>query len=105
MNLFCQRFRTVADHPDVIILMPDSPEELDTLLQFGELLMNERIFMILPDGKGQSLAKAHKIHSRYITFEDDEFKEVAEILDHMKNNTLPIPIIPGSKANNRTMEA
>ncbi len=86
VSLFCQRFRSMEAHPDIIIIMPSSHEELDILIRFQALFENTRTIVILPEREHATLSKGHKFHPSYITYNDDDFKEVTAILTHLKHN-------------------
>lgn len=83
IGLFVQRFRVIAVRPDLIIIIPNSPEELDILLTHRELFENYRVITILPNREKETLSKSHKFHPSFITFEDEDFKDVAAIVKHM----------------------
>lgn len=85
IGLFVQRFRVITVRPDLIILVPNSPEELCELLIYRELFENYKIIIILPNREKETLSKSHQFHPSFITFEDEDFNDVATIIRHMDN--------------------
>ncbi|BBO81973.1 hypothetical protein DSCO28_25390 [Desulfosarcina ovata subsp. sediminis] len=86
LNHFCQRFRTIAHHPDIIIIMPDGSEELDRLIDHRELFENTRTIVILPQREEPLLSKGHKLRPSFITYCDDDFGEIIAVLQHVYMN-------------------
>lgn len=85
IDLFVQRFRVITVRPDIVIIIPNSPEELNILLTHRELFENYRIIIILPNREKETLSKSHQFHPSFITFEDEDFNDVAAIIRHMHN--------------------
>jgi hypothetical protein len=83
IRLFCECFRSVAYHPDVIILMPTCFEELETLAAVRELFANSRTIIVLPERESSVISVGHLFHPSFITFEDEDFQDVVAILKHL----------------------
>ncbi|BBO89190.1 hypothetical protein [Desulfosarcina ovata] len=89
LNQFCQRFRTIAHQPDIIIIMPDGAEELDRLIHHRELFENTRTIVILPQREETLLSKGHKFRPSFLTYYDGDFGEVAAVLQRVCLNQAP----------------
>lgn len=83
VSLFLQRFRIMGQHPDIIIIMPDAQEELDTLIHHRELFESTRTIVILPKREDAILSQGHKLRPSFMTFSDGDFGEIAAILEHL----------------------
>lgn len=83
VRLFCECFRALAYHPDVIIMMPTCFEELETLAAVRDLFANSRTIMVLPMRESALISVGHLFHPSFITFADEDFKDVVAILKHL----------------------
>jgi hypothetical protein len=80
---FCQCFRSVAYHPDVVIMMPSCVEELKRLADDRDLFANSRTILILPDQESSVVSVGHLFHPRFIAFGDEDFQDLAAVLRHL----------------------
>lgn len=83
VNRFCECFRALAYHPDVIIMMPTSNEELKDLVAVRDLFSSARTIVILPERDASVVSMGHLFHPSFITFNDEDFQDVAAILKHL----------------------
>lgn len=83
VSRFCECFRALAYHPDVIIMMPTSHEELMDLVAVRDLFVNARTIVILPERGAFVVSMGHLFHPSFITFNDEDFQDVAAILKHL----------------------
>jgi hypothetical protein len=83
LNLFCECFRAVAYHPDLIIIMPTCFDELETLAVARDLFASIRTIVILPERDPPTISQGHLFHPSFITFDDDDFQDLALILKHL----------------------
>jgi hypothetical protein len=84
VTLFCQRFRSANMRADLTIIMTADQDELDLLVRFRDLFENTRTIVILPERETAVLAKGHKLHPSYMAYRDDDFMELAAIVNHLK---------------------
>lgn len=87
MDSFRDRFHSVIDDPDVVIIMPASDEELDALAGFRDLFERARTIVILPSREPDVLAKGHTFRPRFIAFDDDHFEILAAVLGNLERNS------------------
>ena len=80
---FCECFRALVYHPDVIIMMPTSYAELKDLVAVRDLFANARTIVILPERDASVVSMGHLFHPSFITFNDEDFQDVAAILKHL----------------------
>jgi hypothetical protein len=83
LNLFCMCFRAVAYHPDLIIIMPTCLDELEALAVVRDLFASIRTIVILPEREPPTISLGHLFHPSFITFDDDDFQDLALILKHL----------------------
>jgi hypothetical protein len=83
LNLFCDCFRAAAYTPDLIIIMPTSFDELTALAAARDLFASIRTIVILPEREPPTISLGHLFHPSFITFDDDDFQDVALILKHL----------------------
>ena len=86
MDQFRDRFRSVIDDPDVVVVMPASAAELDALTVIRDLFEDVRTIVILPSRDPDMLAQGHRFRPRFIAFEDDDFDTLATVLDNLGRN-------------------
>lgn len=65
------------------ILSIGSETELDRLIIIRELLSDMRLVMVLPDKDPQTVAKAHALAPRFITFADAGFQPLVSVVSKM----------------------
>ena len=70
----------------IAILLAASKEELQELVSVGELLEDIRIILVLPDTDRDTVANAHILRPRYLTYVDSDFSDVAAVLSKMLSN-------------------
>lgn len=63
------------------ILLAASRKELSEILKIKDLLLNNRIIIILPDGETATLSMAHELYPRFISYIDSDFEDVAIALN------------------------
>lgn len=83
VSAFCERFRTVAYHPDLIIIMPTGLKELEVLADARDLFASSRTIVVLPKRESSVISTGHLFRPSFITFNDDDFGDVAAILKHL----------------------
>lgn len=83
VRLFCECFRAVAYHPDLIIIMPTCAQELEALAAVRELFASIRTIVILPGRGASHISLGHLFRPSFITFDDEDFQDVATILKHL----------------------
>lgn len=65
------------------ILSIGSETELDRLLTLKDLLSDIRLVLVLPDKAPQTLAKAHALAPRFITFADTGIEPLVSVVSKM----------------------
>ncbi len=68
---------------DIAVLAAANGEELLKILSLRDLLSDIRIILVLPDGKPDTISKAHTLGPRFLTYLDSDFGEVKSVLNKM----------------------
>ncbi len=58
-------------------------QELSEFLAHGHILNDIRFILVLPDNKKSTVSKALKLYPRYISYADENFSDVAAVLQKM----------------------
>jgi hypothetical protein len=81
-DLSC-RLREPKDDEVIAVLIAASGDELRELLSLGDLLMDLRIILVLPNKDGETVANGHRLRPRFLTYADSNFIDVAAVLGKM----------------------
>lgn len=78
---------------DIFILFLDTAERLGRLERLLDLLMGKRLILILPNDRSPTLARAHRLCPRFITYMDDACQDLCEVLNNIVTKTeVHIPV-------------
>ena len=78
-----RRLRQPRNNLSIAVLLAFTKKDLSDLLSIGDLFWGFRIILILPDREQSTIAKGHIFRPRFITYADNNFLEVAAVLDKM----------------------
>ena len=77
---FSQRLRQPVLKQRIVILMLNSPKELEDVLSIRELLEDAKIILIVPDTNPATLARGHILRPRFLSDSKSDFVDVAAVL-------------------------
>ncbi len=77
---FSQRLRQPVLKQRIVILMINSPKELEDVLSIRELLEDAKIILIVPDTNPATLARGHILRPRFLSDGRSDFVDVAAVL-------------------------
>lgn len=77
---FSQRLRQPVLKQRIVILMLNSPKELEDVLSIRELLEDAKIILIVPDTDPATLARGHILRPRFLSDGRSDFVDVAAVL-------------------------
>jgi len=80
---FSQRLRQPVLKQRIVILMLNSPKELEDVLSIRELLEDAKIILIVPDTNPATLARGHILRPRFLSDGRSDFVDVAAVLGRM----------------------
>ena len=86
-------------HPNVVILVSKSKEELSELISIRDLLDDLRIILVLPDRERDTVSKGHILRPRFLSYIDSDFIEIAAVL-----NKILATSRPEEKGSGKTLE-
>jgi hypothetical protein len=75
-----------SNNLNIAVLAAADEEELWKIVSLSDLLSDIRIILILPDNKPGTIAKAHTLGPRFLTYLDSDFGEVKSVLNKMLDN-------------------
>lgn len=79
--------RTIADSQQMVhVLVATSTQELMDIHSIRDLLSDLRIILIVPTRDEETIAKAHELYPRYLSYLDENFTEVGSVFGKMANN-------------------
>ena len=75
--------RSSVSHQDIMIMQANNIKSLQKLTELKDFFSDQRIILILPDSKKETLALAHTLRPRFITYQDSDLREMATVLSNM----------------------
>jgi hypothetical protein len=83
---FALRVRRFPINIDVAVLSVQNDYQLTALLSLADYLDSVRIILILPYRSHHLTGKGHLLYPRFVTFNDDNYSDVAAVLSKMLRN-------------------
>ena len=65
----------------VAVLLASGEQDLAGIISIRNILINARVIIILPDGRRDTMARAHSIYPRFVSYMDSDFSDVGTVLD------------------------
>jgi len=78
-----QRFKQPFDDLGVAVLMAANHEELMNIFSIRDLLRGLRIILVIPDQKEETVALAHQLRPRLLTYINDDLSTITTVLAKM----------------------
>lgn len=73
-------------HPEIIILLTTSQDELNLIFEMKTLLRDRKIILILPDDSPDSFSQGCLLFPRFICDMNSNFMDVAAVLEKMMSS-------------------
>lgn len=67
----------------IAVLGAETREDLVRLLDLKELFADIRVILTLPDQASETIRAGHRLRPRYLSYNDSDFSDVAEVLETM----------------------
>lgn len=64
-----------------------NPKTLDTLLSYRDLMVDIPLIMIITEMDDDTISVAHKFYPRFVTYGENEFDDVAAVVQKMNQRT------------------
>ncbi len=71
----------MGDDVGVAVLLAETEEQLARLLEIRDLLEDVRILLVAPNRDKDTVAKAHTLLPRFLTYTDSDFVDIAAVLN------------------------
>lgn len=78
-----QRLKNPFQTGSVVVLAPGSRQDLQEILSRRDLLRDLRVIIIIPDREVETIAIAHQLRPRYLTYLNESFGDLAAVLAKM----------------------
>ena len=83
------RLRHPTGKEDIALLLASTSKDLNELVLNSHLLSSLRIILILPDNNEKNISKGHLLRPRFVTYSDEDFSDIALVLNKMKKKAFP----------------
>jgi hypothetical protein len=70
----------------IAVLLTPSRTVLSDVVELEEMLSSTRVILVLPDNQRSTVAEAHRLRPRFLTYVDSNFNEIADVLRKMLGN-------------------
>lgn len=91
LEKLCQRFTQAGNINAVTVILVASRHELEKIVQYAELLYDQKIVLVLPDRALQTLSMAHGLYPRFISYMDGNLQDVTSVLRKLISRNQPQP--------------
>ena len=83
INEFSRRLRQPKDDLTIVVLLLASREDVLDLLAIRHLFRNVRIILVVPDLEDETIALAHRLRPRFLTYINGNFLGLATVVSRM----------------------
>ena len=83
INDLSRRLRLPKDDPTIVVVLPARREDILDLLAIRHLFRNVRIVLVVPDIEDETIALAHRLRPRYLSYIDGNFMGLSTVVNKM----------------------
>ena len=76
---------------EILVLLADTRERLEDLTGLGDLLEDNRLILVVPDGEPGTLSAAHRLFPRFVTPVADRYDDLCCVIDRMISRAVETP--------------
>jgi hypothetical protein len=80
---FAQRLRQPKDDLTIVVLLLASSEDFLDVLAIQHLFRDVRTIVVVPDTQEETIAMAHSLRPRYLTYIDGNFSGLSTVVDRL----------------------
>jgi len=80
---FARRLRQPKDDFTIVVLLLGSPEDFLDVLAIRHLFRGVRTIVVVPDTQDETIAMAHRLRPRYLTYIDGNFSGLSTVVEKM----------------------
>jgi hypothetical protein len=92
LDKFYQRLTQSGSSNAVTVLLIASRHELENIVQYADLLCDQKIILVLPDRAQDTLSMGHALYPRYISYTDSDLQDVTIVLRKLITRNQPQPV-------------
>jgi hypothetical protein len=92
LEKFYQRLTQSGSSNAVTVLLIASRHELENIVQYADLLCDQKIILVLPDRAQDTLSMGHALYPRYISYTDSDLQDVTIVLRKLITRNQPQPV-------------
>jgi hypothetical protein len=94
LDKFYQRLTQSGSSNAVTVLFIACRHELENIVQYADLLCDQKIILVLPDRAQDTLSMGHALYPRYISYTDGDLQDVTSVLRKLitRNQSLSVSI-------------
>ena len=81
-----RKLRQPNNNIGIAVLITTNRQQFRDIVSLGDLLSDIRVILVLPDRKGDTISKAHNLGPRFLTYLDNNSKEIKAVLSKMLEN-------------------
>ena len=89
LEKFYQRLTQSGSSNAVTVLLIASRHELQNIVQYADLLCDQKIILVLPDRAQDTLSMGHALYPRYISYTDSDLQDVTSVLRKLITRNQP----------------
>ena len=89
LDKFYRRFTQAGSSNAVTVLLIASRHELENIVQYADLLCDQKIILVLPDRAQDTLSMGHALYPRYISYTDSDLQDVTSVLRKLITRNQP----------------
>jgi hypothetical protein len=89
LEKFYQRLTQSGSSNAVTVLLIASRHELENIVQYADLLCDQKIILVLPDRAQDTLSMGHALYPRYISYTDSDLQDVTSVLRKLITRNQP----------------
>ena len=83
LEKFYRRLTQSGSSNAVTVLLLSSRQELENIVQYADLLCDQKIILVLPDRARETLSMGHALYPRFISYTDGDLQDVTSVLQKM----------------------
>ena len=88
-DLFAERLRHPVDERNIVLLLVPDRHELERIATLQLLLSNVRVILIAPSQDPETVATAHRLRPRFLTYVDSDYSDISAVLKRMLDQEAP----------------
>jgi hypothetical protein len=100
----CRSLQTPKQDLTITVVLAGSPKDLFELLPLRPVFRDVRIILVLPDTEEQTIAMAHRLRPRFLTYIDSNIAALGTVVSKMCEDTRDVEVFQnnnGRLATNR----